>query len=127
MADNKNNDNPKVASPKEVAQESSAAVKATNAGVEKAGQEAASRMKGQTKEAANTTDAILGEDDKHGINVKKAQAASFGEDYDPKSDPEETPPEVTPAPSQNQNNLKHPDSVEDNDPHMSRNYLGQKI
>lgn len=116
-----------VKSPKEAGQESVAQVKATNADVERAGTEAASRLKGQTREAANTTDAILGADDKHGINVKKAQAASFGEEYDPKNDPELNPADVVPAPSQNQNNLKHPEDVERNDPHASRNYLGQPI
>lgn len=120
-------DEPKVITPKEAGQENAAKVKATNASVEKAGQEAASRMKGMRRERANTTDAVLGEDETHGINVKKAQAATFGEDYDPKTDPEVTPPDVTPAPSQNQNNLKHPDSADDNDPHSSRNYLGQRI
>lgn len=120
-------DEQKVQSPKEVAQEGSANVKATNQGVDKAGEEAAKRVEGQGSEAANTIDSILGADEKHGENVKKAQAATNGVEYDPDTDPELNPPAVTPAPSQNQNNLKHDDSVEANDPNASRNYLGQRI
>lgn len=128
MADDKKDQSqPKVVAPSEAAKDSSSNVKATNQSVEKAGNEAAKRVEGSRREAANTVDAVLGEDERHGINVKKAQAASFGEEYDPKNDPELNPAEITPAPSQNQNNLKHPDSVEDNDPHAARNYLGQRI
>lgn len=126
-ATDRTTDEPKVESPKETAQKGAKNVQATNSNIDKAGEEATSRLKGSRKEAANTVDSILGADDQHGIDVKTSQAASFGEEYDPKTDPEENPAPVTPAPSQNQNNLKHPDSEEDNDPQTSRNYLGQKI
>lgn len=123
--DNQDTPTPEVVAPSEVAAEAVSNVKATNSGVEKAGEEAATRLEGQRKERFNVTDAVLGQDEEHGKNVKKAQAASFGEDYDPDTDPEVTPPKISPAPSQNQNNLKHPDDETSNDPHAARNYLGQ--
>ncbi len=130
MPDSTKNDNPAtptVVAPSDVKNKSQDLVRATNQGVEKAGDEAANRVKGVRNERFNTTDAVLGADEKHGINVKKAQAASFGEEYDPKSDPEVTPPDVTPSPSQNQNNLIHPEGDEYTNPHASKNYLGQPI
>lgn len=118
---------PDVQAPKDQANEAGALVDATNSGVDKAGAEAASRLKGQRAESVNTTDAVLGEDEKHGIAVKTAQAASFGETYDPKSDPENVAETLVPVQSQNQNNLKHPAGDEFTNPHASKNYLGQLI
>ena len=129
MARSKQDDSDvRVVAPGEVADKAVENVKATNADVEKAGAEAAERLKGVSKERFNVTDAILGGeegDDEHYHNVRRAQASSFGEEYDPESDPELTPREISPAPSQNQNNLKHPEDPISNDPHTSRNYLGQ--
>lgn len=124
---NQDQSQPKVVAPSQVANEAKQTVDATNKDVDKAGQEAANRLKGQSKERFNVTDAVLGSDDQHSVNVKKAQAQSFGEDYDPKTDPEVTPTELSPAPSQNQNNLKHPAGEEWVDPHASKNYLGQPL
>jgi hypothetical protein len=116
---------PEVVAPGKAGDDAVARVKATNQTIEKAGAEAANRLKGQRRERFNITDAVLGADEQHSVNVKKAQAATFGEDYDPKTDPEVNPGTITPAPSQNQNNLKHPDDQVSNDPHAARNYLGQ--
>lgn len=118
---------PEVIAPSEQANEAKAVVKATNDGVDAAGAEAAKRLEGQQAESVNITDSVLGEDEKHGINVKTAQAASFGEEYDPKTDPEVNPAPITPVQSQNQNNLKHPEGDDFTHPHASRNYLGQLI
>lgn len=115
-----------VQTPKDVANENQDLVQATNSDVDKAGEEAAKRITG-SREAFNVTDAILGESEDHGINVKRAQAASFGEEYDPKTDPELNPAPLVPAASQNQNNLKHPEGDDFVNPHASRNYLGQLI
>ena len=120
-------DAPEVVSPTEQAEQNKELVAATNSGVDKAGQEAANRLEGQRAESFNITDAVLGEDEQHGINVKKAQAATFGEEYDPKTDPELNPAPITPAASQNQNNLRHPEDTAHVSPHAARNYLGQVI
>lgn len=118
---------PEVVAPSEVASENADLVQATNSDIDKAGEEAATRLEGQTRESFNITDAVLGADEEHGVNVKKAQAASFGEEYDPKSDPELNPAPISPVASQNQNNLKHPEAPEFTDPHASKSYLGQPI
>jgi hypothetical protein len=128
MAKNDNTpDTRKVVSPEQQAKENAALVEATNSTVEKAGAEAASRLEGQSKERFNVTDAILGADDDHSVNVKRAQAATFGEEYDPKTDPELNPAPLVPNASQNQNNAKHPADAIANDPLSARNYLGQLI
>lgn len=118
---------PEVISPTKQASENQDLVQATNKDVDKAGDEAATRLQGQSTESFNITDAVLGEDEQHGINVKKAQAASFGEEYDPSSDPENNPTPITPVQSQNQNNLRHPEDTTQVSPHAARNYLGQVI
>lgn len=120
----------KVVAPKEVTEDATKEVKQSNQEVEKAGAEAAKRLdksdnrngQGAVKERFNVTDAVLGEDEQHGETVKEAQARTNGTEYK-----KEEPVEVTPAPSQNQNNLKHPEDKVANDPHASRNYLGQLI
>lgn len=121
---------PEVVAPSEAKNEAKKLVGATNSDVEKAGNEAATRLEGQRREAFNVTDATLATDE-HYKNVRRAQAATAGEDYDPKTDPELTSGgargTITPAPSQNQNNLIHPNDDVIAHPHGSRNYLGQKI
>jgi hypothetical protein len=126
MADDKKN----VKSAGEASSENQEQVEQTNQDVEQASKEAAKRLEGKTREGFNTTDAVLGADEDHYKNVREAQAASFGEEYDEKNDPE-LHPEINyldvATPSQSQNNLKHPAIAEYTDPHMSKNYLGQPI
>lgn len=120
MADEK-----KVESASKVADENKSLVEDTNASVEKATAQAT----GDNSRVVQV-DAILGADEKHGDLVRTAQAASFGEEYDPKNDPESAsfePKAEAPVASLNQNNLKHPTSDEYNDPFMSKNYLGQPL
>lgn len=68
------------------------------------------------KESFNRTDALLGADEQHAKLVKEAQSQSTGDN-----------PVVVVAPSQNQNNRKHPVADEYSDPHMAKNYLGQPL
>lgn len=68
------------------------------------------------KESFNRTDALLGADEDHAKLVKEAQSQSVGDN-----------PVVVVAPSQNQNNRKHPVADEYSDPHMAKNYLGQPL
>lgn len=129
MADTKKDstDSPKVVSASDKAKDNANLVETTNKDVEQAADEAATRLKGQRRESFNVTDSVLGEDEEHGVNVKRAQAASFGEEYDPKSDPEAVIIEITPVASQNQNNLKHPSASEFTDPHAAKTYLGHPL
>jgi hypothetical protein len=125
MADDKKD----VKSAGEASSENQEQVEQTNQDVEQASKEAATRLKGKTRERFNATDAVLA-DGEHYKNVRQAQAASFGETYDEKNDPEVNPELRTldvATPSQSQNNLKHPAIAEYTDPHMSKNYLGQPI
>lgn len=120
----------KAQSASQAGKESAQATEATNKNVEQASKEAADTIKGQTKERFNTTDARLAESDTHFTDVRRNQAESVGEVYDPKTDPEVNPEINTldyATPSQSQNNLKHPADPAYTDPHMSKNYLGQPI
>lgn len=119
-------ENVDVQTPKEAGEKASEQVKKTNQSVESAAAEAAKRLEARVsddpeapapKERFNITDIVLGETD-HGKKVKEAQKATI-ESFDGSV--------VVPAHSQNVNNQKHPETVEANDPHLARNYLGQPI
>jgi len=128
MADDKK----KVESASRVGKEDAKHVEAINSSVDSATQKVADQGgdQGTANQRFVAVDAVLGQDEKHGDLVRTAQAATMGEEYDPKNDPESASYEPTPeAPvrSLNQNNLKHPASEEYADPYMSKNYLGQPI
>ena len=124
-----NDKDTKVQSAAEYGKESAKDVKKINDDVEEASKIAAKNLEGKTKEPFNLTDSALDQTD-HYKDLREVQARSLGFEYDEKNDPELHPEVNTlevPTPSSSQNNLKHPDTPEYTDPHMSKNYLGQPI